>query len=59
LDGDETKANLIIEVVRDVFEYSYFTSSKDLGINYGPNDLSFSKMMLYSWIKEAIGGRKH
>jgi len=48
-----------MQVVRDVFEYSYFASSKDLGINYGPNDLSFSKMMLYSWIKEAIGGRKH
>ena len=59
LDGDKIKVDLILSIVRDVMEYSYFDSSKNLGVTYRPSDLSFSKMMLYSWIKEATSGRKY
>jgi len=60
LDGDEFKTDKILEVVKDVLNYSFYESSLKVGITYSPKDLTFSKVLLYSWIKEAIGdGRKH
>jgi hypothetical protein len=60
LDGDNYKVDKILEIIGDVLEYSLYESSLRIGINYSPRDLSFSKMLLYSWIKEAIeNGREH
>jgi hypothetical protein len=60
LEGNLNKLSLIESVKKDVNEYSFFESSLVIGISYGPKDLSFSRMLLYSWIREAIqNGRKH
>jgi hypothetical protein len=52
LDGDENQASAILEVVRDIARYNTFAISKELGISYGPSDLSFTDFLLFKWIKE-------
>jgi len=47
---DEELAKRIFELTKDVARYSYFKMANDIGIKYGPADLSFSDMLLFSWI---------
>ena len=51
LVGDKEKVNLILNVVNDVRRYDFFRMSQDLGIVYGKNDIPFTDMILFSWIK--------
>jgi hypothetical protein len=50
LVGDEETVNSILEVSNDVTRYRHFRASVDLGIVYGPRDLTFTDMILFSWI---------
>jgi hypothetical protein len=59
LDGDTDKFKRISETKEVINKYFFFKSAVDLGINYGPKDLSFSQMMLFSWIKDGLSGRKN
>ena len=56
---DEERVDKIIEVTRDVHRYGFYKSSIDIGVGYSPRDLTFSQMMLYSWIKDGLSGRKN
>jgi hypothetical protein len=58
LVNDSEKAKKIISVKSDIFRYLYFSESKEMGIFYGPSDMSFTDMMLFTWIKDGLGGRK-
>jgi len=59
LTGDKQLASDIIETTKVIAKYGFYFSSIDIGIKYGPQDLSFSEMMLYSWIKDGLNnGRK-
>lgn len=58
LTGDEEKARCILEVVKDVKRYANYMRAQSLGINYGPHDLTFMDMLLFSWIKEQLDVRK-
>lgn len=48
--GNESLANDIYQITKDVARYSYFKMSVDLGVRFGPEDLSFTDMLLFSWI---------
>lgn len=52
LDGNEVQVNSILDVVHDVARFNIFMASKELGISYGLNDLSFTDFLLFKWIKE-------
>lgn len=52
----EEKADRIISVAKDVSRYLIFKRSQDLGIVYGKKDLKFTDFMLFSLIKEKMGG---
>lgn len=54
LDGDAEKAKATFKVKDDVHRYDFFKRSLDLGITYSKEDLSFSEMMIFSWIKEGL-----
>jgi hypothetical protein len=60
LTGDSDLSEKIVEVSKLINKYCYFFNSVDLGVKYTPQDLSFSEMMLYSWIKDGLSnGRKN
>lgn len=43
-----------------ISEFAQFRSLLDLGLQINQADLSFEKVMMFSWIKEAIdNGRKN
>jgi hypothetical protein len=48
---------MIIDVTNDISRYSYYKSSLNIGINYSPKDLSFSEMLIFSWIKDGLDVR--
>lgn len=50
LTGDHELSKNIYELSKDVTRYSYFKLSVDLGVRYGPEDLNFTDMILFSWI---------
>lgn len=50
LTGDHELSKNIYELSKDVIRYSYFKLSVDLGVRYGPEDLNFTDMILFSWI---------
>lgn len=54
VDGDREKAERIWEVSKDVSAYANHKAMQGIGIVFGPNDLSFERAMIFSWIKEAI-----
>jgi hypothetical protein len=47
---DEELAKRIFDLTKDVSRYAFYKMSIDLGVKYGPDDLSFSDMLLFSWI---------
>lgn len=59
LDGDKFKAKRIIEVTKDVLRFTYHRDALGIGIVFGPNDIPFSDILLFSWIKEGLSGRKN
>jgi hypothetical protein len=50
ITGNDSLASDIYQVTKDVARYSYFKMSVDLGVRFGPEDLSFTDMLLFSWI---------
>jgi hypothetical protein len=50
ITNDSELSKNIYELSKDVTRYSYFKLSVDLGVRYGPDDLSFTDMILFSWI---------
>jgi hypothetical protein len=42
--------------VKDVYRYSYFKRAREIGIVYSKSDLTFTDMMLFSFIKEKLDG---
>ena len=59
VDGDKEKAKSIWDVSRTVISYAQFRSVQGLGLNIAHDALPFEKVMMFSWIKEAIeNGRK-
>lgn len=50
ITGDESLSKEIHDLTKDVNRYSYFKIATDLGIVFGPQDLSFTDMLLFSWI---------
>jgi hypothetical protein len=60
VDGDKEKAENIWEVSRSVISYAQFKSVQSLGLSIPFEALPFEKVMMFSWIKEAIeNGRKN
>lgn len=60
VDGDKIKAGCIWEVSRSVISYGQFRSVQGLGLSINHDALPFEKVMMFSWIKEAIeNGRKN
>jgi hypothetical protein len=59
IDGTESerrsKAIAIIECAEIIKEYGVFESAINLGITFGPNDLTFTEFLLFKWIKEKRG----
>lgn len=37
-------------------KYTFFKRAVDMGIVYGPKDMTFSEYLLFTWIKEALNG---
>jgi hypothetical protein len=59
VDQDKEKAKGIWEVSRVVISWSQTKTVLDLGLNINYDSLPFEKVMMFSWIKEALGnGRK-
>lgn len=57
--GDDKKASDILKVSELVNKYCFFSNSLDIGVTYSPRDLSFTDMLIYSWIKDGLSnGRK-
>lgn len=54
---DENTVEEIIKLQKEIKEYTYFKQARDLGITYTPKDLSFSRMILFSSIRECIDGK--
>lgn len=50
ITGDHELSKNIYELSKDITRYSYFKLSVDLGVRYGPEDLNFTDMILFSWI---------
>lgn len=50
ITDNDSLASDIYQVTKDVARYSYFKMSVDLGVRFGPEDLSFTDMLLFSWI---------
>ena len=47
------------EAVELVTEYVFYNRIKELGIQYSPKDLTYTKALLFSWVKEGLeSGRK-
>lgn len=46
---------MIFEVAQDVKRYGVFKSATNLGVSYGPSDLSFTDFLLFGWIQEQRG----
>lgn len=60
LTGSESTANGILEVVEIINDYAHFRSIIDLGFQVHHSEFDFDKVMMFSWIKEAVeNGRKH
>jgi hypothetical protein len=58
--GDKEAARGIFELSKEVGDYAQFRGVLELGLQVHYSDLPFEKVMLYSWIKEAIeDGRKN
>lgn len=55
-DDKEERAKKIYDLRNDIFEYTFFKRSVDLGITYKKEDLTFNKFLLYSLIKEKMDG---
>lgn len=55
LDDSEERADTILEVAEDVKRYGFFLDAKDLGIVFGPNDLSFGEFLLFDSIRRQRG----
>ena len=59
LIGNEKSAADILEVSRLVNKFCYFSNAIEIGVTYSPRDLSFSEMLIFSWIKDGLSnGRK-
>lgn len=57
---DQSKVDGIIKVTEIISDYAHFKSIVDLGFNVHHAEFDFDKIMMFSWIKEAIeNGRKH
>jgi hypothetical protein len=54
LDGDKAKAEEIWDTSRYVISYSQFKSVLSLGLSIDQSSLPFEKVMMFSWIKEAL-----
>ncbi len=54
MDNDFKKAEAIMKVKKDIERYSFFDRAVKLGITFTKSDLSFSDMVLFSFIKDAI-----
>lgn len=60
LVGEKDKAEGIYKLIDIVGDYAQFKGLLDLGLQVNQNDFPFEKIMLFSWIKEAIeNGRKN
>jgi hypothetical protein len=55
LVNDEKKADELIDVASDVTDYLEYKSLIDLGLQVHHSEISFEKIMLFSWIKGEIG----
>ena len=51
---DLDKVDAIMMTIEDVSDYFEFKSIIDLGCTVSHSDLSFEKLMLYSWIKREL-----
>lgn len=50
----------MLSVASDVADYLDFKSLIDLGLQVHHSELSFDKILVFSWIKEELGnGREH
>jgi hypothetical protein len=59
LTNDPKLSEEIIEVKKLVNKYCFYSNSIEIGVTYSPRDMSFSEMMLFSWIKDGLShGRK-
>jgi hypothetical protein len=56
---DKSLARDIMEVSKEVNRFIFYNNSLDIGIKYTPQDLKFTDMLLYSWIKDGLNGRKN
>jgi hypothetical protein len=54
---DESTIDGIIDLQREIREYTYFKQAREIGITFTPKDLTFSKMLLFSSIRECIDGK--
>lgn len=54
---DESTIDEIINLQKDIKEYTYFRQARDLGITYTPSDLTFSQMILFNSIRECVDGK--
>ncbi len=59
LTRDKELTSGIFEAMKDVTRFTFFHNSIELGIKFSPQDMKFSDMMLYSWIKDGLNGRKN
>lgn len=59
ITGSKEITEDVLSIVEDVKRYSFFKQSQDLGIVYGPKDLTFTDMLLFSWIRGTVNGRKN
>lgn len=60
LIGDELKSENILKVVDDIADYGQFKTLIELGFQVHHSEIPFDKIMMFSWIKEALeNGRKN
>jgi hypothetical protein len=59
LTGSKDKAKGILSVVEVISDYAHFRSIVDLGFQVHHSEFDFDKVMVFTWIKEALeNGRK-
>jgi hypothetical protein len=60
LVGEKDKAEGIYKMIDVVGDYAQFKTILELGLQVNQADIPFEKVMMFSWIKEAIeNGRKN
>jgi hypothetical protein len=57
---DKEKAESVWELSSEVASYAQLKSILDLGLTVSYDKISYDKVLIYSWIKEALeNGRKN